>query len=148
MKRVLLAARGISLTYPGPVYALRDVSLTVARGDLTALLGPLGAGKSTLLRVLSFAEPPVEGDLLWEGRLIAPADAAELRGSAVAYADPVPTPLPALLLADDPTPALLAWLRERNEAGQSIILATEDPETAAWCSTIYRMQGGRLYRLH
>ena len=38
--------------------ALRDVSITVPEGSLTALLGPSGSGKSTLLRVIAGLERP------------------------------------------------------------------------------------------
>jgi sulfate transport system ATP-binding protein len=41
--------------------ALDDVSLDVATGSLTALLGPSGSGKSTLLRIVSGLERPDEG---------------------------------------------------------------------------------------
>src|SRR5436305_1976044 len=42
----------------GPVEALRDISLTVARGELVALVGPSGCGKSTLLRIVAGLRAP------------------------------------------------------------------------------------------
>ena len=47
--------------------ALRDVSITVPEGSLTALLGPSGSGKSTLLRVIAGLERPDEGVVCLEG---------------------------------------------------------------------------------
>ena len=47
--------------------ALRDVNLTVKRGEITALLGPNGAGKSTLLKVLAGMIPPSHGSAQFEG---------------------------------------------------------------------------------
>jgi sulfate transport system ATP-binding protein len=48
--------------------ALRDVSLSVPEGSLTALLGPSGSGKSTLLRVIAGLEQPDTGTVLIAGQ--------------------------------------------------------------------------------
>jgi sulfate transport system ATP-binding protein len=51
----------------GRTPVLRDVSLDVASGSLTALLGPSGGGKSTLLRVIAGLEQPDSGTVLISG---------------------------------------------------------------------------------
>lgn len=51
---------GVLVRYPGRP-PLGPVSLTVARGEIVAVVGPSGAGKSTILRLLAGLEPPSEG---------------------------------------------------------------------------------------
>jgi lipopolysaccharide transport system ATP-binding protein len=52
----------------GELWALRDVSLEVAPGEVVGLVGPNGAGKSTLLKLLASITPPTEGRITLVGR--------------------------------------------------------------------------------
>jgi simple sugar transport system ATP-binding protein len=52
----------------GSVHALRDVNLTIRRGEIVGLLGDNGAGKSTLIKVLSGAVPFTSGEIIIKGR--------------------------------------------------------------------------------
>jgi sulfate transport system ATP-binding protein len=59
----------------GDFVALEDVSLTVADGALTALLGPSGSGKSTLLRIIAGLEAPDSGEVIIDGEDVTAAPA-------------------------------------------------------------------------
>ncbi|WP_298379136.1 ABC transporter ATP-binding protein [Azospirillum sp.] len=62
--------RHLTLTYQAadhPVYALSDVSLSIAQGDFISLIGPSGCGKTTLMRVIADLEQPSSGDVLVNG---------------------------------------------------------------------------------
>ena len=58
----------LSKFYSRGVYALRDLSLTIDKGEFIFLTGPSGAGKSTLLRLLLREDLPSEGELKVLGR--------------------------------------------------------------------------------
>jgi cell division transport system ATP-binding protein len=64
----VIEAQQISKMYSRGVYALRDLSLRVDKGDFVFLTGPSGAGKSTLLRLLLRQDVPSEGQLVVGGR--------------------------------------------------------------------------------
>jgi cell division transport system ATP-binding protein len=57
--------------YSRGLYALHDLSLTVAQGEFVFLTGPSGAGKSTLLRLLLMQERPSSGEVFVGGQNLA-----------------------------------------------------------------------------
>jgi branched-chain amino acid transport system ATP-binding protein len=63
----MLEVEDLTVAY-GAVHALRDVSLSVPRGSITAVLGANGAGKTTLLRTLSGLLRPRSGRVVLDGR--------------------------------------------------------------------------------
>lgn len=66
-------------TKSGPVTVLRDINLTVDKGDIFGIIGFSGAGKSTLVRCLNRLEEPDSGTIFIEGREITRLATAELR---------------------------------------------------------------------
>jgi ABC-type sugar transport system ATPase subunit len=54
----------------GTIQAVKEVSLSVARGEIMAVLGPSGCGKSTLLRLIAGLERPDAGTVELDGHLV------------------------------------------------------------------------------
>ena len=67
----MIETHHLSKLYSRGVYALRDLNLTVDKGEFIFLTGPSGAGKSTLLRLLLRQDVPTEGELVVGGRDLA-----------------------------------------------------------------------------
>jgi lipoprotein-releasing system ATP-binding protein len=66
----MLNVTNLGKDYPtrsGPLVVLRDVSLTMQRGDALAVLGPSGSGKSTLLHLLGTLDRPTRGQVTLDG---------------------------------------------------------------------------------
>jgi cell division transport system ATP-binding protein len=69
----------LSKFYSRGLYALRDLSLTVGKGEFVFLTGPSGAGKSTLLRLLLAQEKPSEGDIHVNGHDLSKLSRGEIQ---------------------------------------------------------------------
>jgi putative ABC transport system ATP-binding protein len=86
-----LELRGVTKVYgegPTEVHALRGVDLSVAPGELVAVMGPSGSGKSTLLTIAGSLEDPTKGEILVDGVALSRLsrhDRARLRRRAIGY---------------------------------------------------------------
>lgn len=65
----LLEMKEIVKNFPG-VQALRGVNLSIAPGEIHALMGENGAGKSTLMKCLIGMHPPTSGEIIFDGKVI------------------------------------------------------------------------------
>ena len=74
---MLLQATGITAAY-GDSQALFGVDLSLAKGEVVALIGANGAGKSTLLKTLTGLLPPTAGTVQLDGTSLARMDAADI----------------------------------------------------------------------
>jgi lipoprotein-releasing system ATP-binding protein len=88
----MLEATGVVKVFQGgdgaEVRVLEGVDLSVARGEMIAIIGASGAGKSTLLHVLGALERPTAGDVRLNGERVAELDdeaLAELRNRSVGF---------------------------------------------------------------
>jgi cell division transport system ATP-binding protein len=75
----VIETRHLSKLYSRGVYAIRDLTLTIDKGEFLFLTGPSGAGKSTLLRLLLRADLPSDGELKVSGRNLADLTKAQVQ---------------------------------------------------------------------
>ena len=75
-----LEVRNLASSY-GPLKVLSGVNLTLAKGEVLALIGPSGSGKSTVLRVLMGLTRPTSGEVLIDGEAIDYASPASVRAA-------------------------------------------------------------------
>jgi glutamate transport system ATP-binding protein len=76
MAEPLVVLEGVNKHF-GALHVLRDIDLTVNRGEVVVLIGPSGSGKSTLCRTINRLEPIDSGRILLDGKPL-PAEGREL----------------------------------------------------------------------
>ncbi|WP_113699279.1 ABC transporter ATP-binding protein [Nonomuraea lactucae] len=80
----MLEVNGLSVAY-GAIEAVKDVSFTVAEGQVVCLVGANGAGKSTTLRTVSGLLRPRRGEILFRGRPIHHLPAHKVLATGIAH---------------------------------------------------------------
>ena len=124
---ILLQLEGISKSFGG-VHALKHVSISVAKGQVHAVVGENGAGKSTLMKIVAGALLPDEGGLLFDGSPASfrgPKEAAD-RGVAIVYQEPTYfaelSVLENFYVGDEETSGggIIRWDRMAREASKAL----------------------------
>ncbi|MGC9323130.1 MAG: cell division ATP-binding protein FtsE [Desulfomonilia bacterium] len=75
----MILLENVTKVYHDTVYALRDVSLRIEKGEFCFVLGPSGAGKSTLLKLIFGMEQPTQGSVYIHDRNIQSLDRPSLQ---------------------------------------------------------------------
>ena len=132
----LLTVRGVKKSF-GATQALKGVDLTLARGEVLALIGENGAGKSTLMKVLSGAHSADSGEMRFEDAPYLPAGPLHARalGVCMIYQELALAPhlsaMENILLGIEPTRGpFMNWAETRaiaRRALDEVGLATLDP---------------------
>lgn len=127
---------------------LDKVSMAVSPGEHFALTGPSGGGKSTLLKVALLFEPVNEGEVLWDGAKVTPAELAGHR-SRFLYIGQKPLPFDGTAEEYLDLPFTFAANRllhpDRTEQGRLMEAVGLDP--ALRKSPFTRLSGGEQQRL-
>ncbi|MTK01884.1 ABC transporter ATP-binding protein [Micromonospora sp. CP22] len=137
---------GFGVRHTDGFTAVRDVDLTVQRGQLVLVVGPVGSGKSSLLRALAGIAPHT-GVLTWNGEPVTEPELF-LRPNQVGYVGQLPRVLSGTV-ADNIT------LGHQVDAAHAVSTAQLEPDLAATGSGLgllighkgTRLSGGQLQRL-
>jgi putative ABC transport system ATP-binding protein len=136
---------------PTAVHALRDVTLTVAAGELVAVMGPSGSGKSTLLNVAGGLDAATSGQIAVEGmpmRGLSAAGLAALRRRAIGYVFQDLNLIPALTAAENVAlPRELDGIRSRAARAEALAALAEVDLAGYADSFPDQMSGGQRQRV-
>jgi ABC-type sugar transport system ATPase subunit len=135
----LLEIEGLSKHFSG-VQALDGVSLSVAAGEVHALIGQNGAGKSTLVKCISGVHPPDRGRVVFDGQIVGTYSPHDAYGRGIAVVHQRSQLVPWLSVAENvllgqlPTARGIAVdRREANERTRALLARFRldiDPEVA------------------
>jgi ABC-type lipoprotein export system ATPase subunit len=147
-----LELRRVSKTYRNggqPVEVLHEISLALAPGSVTALVGRSGSGKTTLLNLAGAMDFPTSGEVLIDGRSTASlseGDLTALRRKRVGFVFQFFQLLPTLTVLENvELPLLLAGRRRPTEAALDRLRWVDLEAKAA--SMPYQLSGGQMQRV-
>lgn len=149
---ILMRLQGVAKRYPNGTVALRGVDLDIAKGKVHGLLGANGAGKSTLIKILSGANAPSGGEIIWRGKpvtLPSPRAANDLGVATIHQHIPlVPTlsVLENVFLGHDGTWRQGESMRERFDALCDRVGYTLDPDASVQDLSIGQRQMVAIYQ--
>jgi len=110
----LLEVRQVSRAF-NTTLAVKDVSFTLAEGELLGLMGPNGAGKSTLFNLIAGVLPPSGGEILFEGRRVTGLKSYHVARLGIARTFQIPKPYRQLSVVENVM--MNAFLSEPGLAG-------------------------------
>jgi osmoprotectant transport system ATP-binding protein len=128
----MIRFEAVSKRYGNGAYAVEELDLEVATGELCVLVGPSGGGKTTVLRMVNRLVEPTSGRIVIDGQDIAGVDPVELR-RRTGYVIQQSGLFPHLKVSDNvaAVPNLLGWerLRVRARVDEMLVLVGLDPAT-------------------
>ena len=118
----MLRVENLSKSYStgnGTLELFRDLNLSLAAGDLVAIVGESGAGKSTLLHILAALDTPTSGEVICDGVKLSSLtanEAADFRNKSIGYVWQFHYLLPEFTAVENVAMPLLARGVSRNKA--------------------------------
>ena len=109
----------------GALWAVRDVTFRVERGEIVGVIGPNGAGKSTLFNLIAGAILPTSGAISFLDRAVTNARAYEIARLGLARTFQIPKPFKQLTVQEN---VMLSALRRHRSPGGAARVASETME--------------------
>jgi len=144
----MITLEAVSKRYGSDV-AVRELSLSVAAGEVCMLLGPSGCGKTTTLRMINRLIEPSGGRILLDGRDVLAMDPVELR-RGIGYVIQQGGLFPHRRIFDNvaTVPRLLGWDRERTKARVEELLELVGLDPASYGRRFpHELSGGERQRV-
>jgi branched-chain amino acid transport system permease protein len=126
----------------GGVAALSEVSFSVRRGEIHAIVGPNGAGKTTLLNAVCGIQPLKSGRIVVKGKTVSQMTAPQIRNLGIARTFQHPALVPDLTVLENVKLGLFAsyrWSVLRDFGGHLATRGVEEPVTAAALAALKRV---------
>ncbi|MFC6151151.1 MULTISPECIES: betaine/proline/choline family ABC transporter ATP-binding protein [Mumia] len=145
----MIVLDGVGKQYADGSVAVRDLSLSVPRGSLVALVGPSGCGKSTTLKMINRLIEPTSGRILIDGEDVTRADPVELR-RGIGYVIQQVGLFPHQSIRENVTtvPTLLGWSRKRARARADELLEMVGLDPATYADRYpHQLSGGQRQRV-
>jgi len=145
----MIRFEGVSKRFGDGAFAVENLDLEVAEGELCVLVGPSGGGKTTILRMVNRLVEPTSGRVLLGGRDVAETDGVELR-RRTGYVIQQPGLFPHLKVADNvaSVPRLLGWDKARTRARVAELLELVGLDPAQYSSRYpHELSGGQAQRV-
>jgi osmoprotectant transport system ATP-binding protein len=145
----MIRFEGISKRYATGTYAVEDLDLEVATGEVCALVGPSGGGKTTLLKMVNRLVEPTSGRVLVDGQDVAHMSPVELR-RRTGYVIQQVGLFPHLRVAENvaAVPRLLGWDKARTRARVEEMLDLVGLDPAEFAGRYpHQLSGGQAQRV-
>jgi len=145
----MIVLEGVGKQYADGTDAVRDLSLSVPRGALVALVGPSGCGKSTTLKMVNRLIEPTSGRILLDGQDVMKADPVALR-RGIGYVIQQVGLFPHQSVRENvaTVPTLLHWDRKRARARADELLELVGLEPSAYADRYpHQLSGGQRQRV-
>ncbi len=145
----MISFQSVSKRYSGGRFAVENLDLEVADGELSVLVGPSGCGKTTTLRMVNRLVDPTSGRILVDGQDIASTDAVTLR-RRIGYVIQQAGLFPHLKVAENvaSVPRLLGWDKAKTAVRVNELLDLVGLEPAQYAGRYpHELSGGQQQRV-